>query len=113
MSGERDLGRLLAQFAPNLDPAPYVFATLTMPLPQGHDPLMTFHEAEGTTVILPSDEARRLGLVDLPAFRRIVLTVQSSLEAVGLTAAVAVARTAEGISATVVAAFHLSSRGAG
>ena len=30
MSGERDLGRLLAQLAPNLDPAPYVFATLTM-----------------------------------------------------------------------------------
>ena len=106
MSGERDLGRLLAQLAPNLDPALYVFATLTMPLPQGYDPLMIFHEAEGTTVILRSDEARRLGLEDLPTFRRIVLTVHSSLEAVGLTAAVAVALTAEGISANVVAAFH-------
>ena len=42
----------------------------------------------------------------MPAFRRITLGVQSSLEAVGLTAAVAGALTAVGISANVVAAFH-------
>ena len=39
-------------------------------------------------------------------FRRITLGVRSSLEAVGLTAAVAAALTDAGISANVVAAFH-------
>ncbi len=106
MSGERNLARLLAQLAPRLDPTPWVFVTLAPPLPDALDPLMTFREDEGTTCILPAAEARRLGLPDQPAFRRVTLTVHSSLEAIGLTAAVASALAADGISANVVAAFH-------
>ena len=106
MSGERDLARLLARLAPRLDPTPWVFVALALPLPGGLDPLMIFREDEGTTCILPAADARRLGLPDEPVFRRITLSVHSSLEAIGLTAAVASALTAGGISANVVAAFH-------
>ncbi len=102
---ERDLGRLLAGLAPRLDPDPWVFVVLPS-VPQGLAPLMTFREAEGQTCILPPAEARRLGRPDGPVFRRITLTVHSSLEGVGLTAAVAGALAARGISANVVAAFH-------
>jgi hypothetical protein len=102
---EHDLGRLIEGLAPRLDQDLWVFVTLPK-LPQDIDPLMTFREEEGVTCILRPDDARRLGLPDVPAFRRITLGVQSSLEAVGLTAAVAGALTAVGISANVVAAFH-------
>ena len=52
------------------------------------------------------DAAARLAAPDAPVFRRITLGVTSSLQAVGLTAAVAGALAAAGIAANVVAAFH-------
>ena len=103
---ERDLGRLLAGLAPRLDPASWVFVSLRGTPPAGLAPLMTFREDEGLTCILPPETARSIGAPDAPVFRRITLTVHSSLEAVGLTAAVAAALTGRGISANVVAAFH-------
>lgn len=102
---EHDLARLIESLSPRLDPALWVFVTLPRQ-PDGIDPLMTFREEEGLTCILSPDEAKRLGLPAVPTFRRITLGEQSSLEAVGLTAAVAGALTAVGISANVVAAFH-------
>ena len=103
---ERDLARLLAGLAPGLDPDPWVFVTHPAPLPPQVAPLMTFREEEGLTAILSPGDARALGLPEQPVFRHITLRVHSSLEAVGLTAAVAAALTAAGISANVVAAFH-------
>jgi hypothetical protein len=102
---DRDLGRLIANLAPRLDPAPWVFVAVPEP-PRDAAPLMVFCEDEGVTCILSRDAARRLGLPDAPVFRRITLGVDSSLEAVGLTAAVAGALAAAGISANDVAAFH-------
>jgi len=102
VSGERDLGRLLAGLDPRPDPVDWVFVAV----PEGTAPLMSFREAEALTCILTAEEARRAGLAGAPAFRRITLGVQSSLEAVGLTAAVAAALAEAGISANVVAAFH-------
>jgi hypothetical protein len=104
MDAERDLSRLLARLAPRLDPDPWVFATLPEPPPG--PALMTFREDEGVTCILSPAEARRFGRPDAPRFRRITLGVASSLEAVGLTAAVAGALAEAGIAANVVAAFH-------
>ena len=51
---ERDLARLLANLAPRLDPAPWVFVTVPEP-PPGAAPLMTFREDEGVTCILPPE----------------------------------------------------------
>ncbi len=103
---ERDLARLVAGLSPRLDPEPWVFTCFGLPLPADLRPLMTFREDAGETVVISPAAARRLGLADRPVFRRIVLEVNSSLEAVGLTAAVAGALAAERISANVVAALH-------
>jgi hypothetical protein len=105
VSGERDLGRLLAGLDPRPDPAEWVFVAVAE-VPDGVAPLMTFHEAEALTCIVGVEEARRAGLADAPVFRRITLGVHSSLEAVGLTAAVAAALADVGIGANVVAAYH-------
>ncbi|MCK7612167.1 ACT domain-containing protein [Roseibium sediminicola] len=108
MTGETDLTVLIAQMRPMLDPEPYVFCTFaTKSLVElaDYEPIGLFAETEGLTAILPVERARELGLGDAEWFRRITLTVHSSLEAVGLTAAVATALADKGISANVVAAY--------
>ncbi|WP_434051596.1 MAG: ACT domain-containing protein [Roseibium sp.] len=108
MTGETDLNTLITQMRPMLDPEPYVFCTFANRTFQDlvdYDAIGLFAETEGTTAILPVERARELGLADAEWFRRITLTVHSSLEAVGLTAAIAEALTKEGISANVVAAY--------
>lgn len=108
MTGETDLNTLIAQMRPMLDPVPYVFctfATKTLVELAEYDPIGLFAETEGVTAILPLERARELGLAEAEWFRRITLTVHSSLEAVGLTAAISAALTNKGISANVVAAY--------
>jgi hypothetical protein len=108
MSGETDLKALIAQMQPMLDPVPYVFCTFaskSMSELADFEPIGLFAESEGLTALLPAERARELGLAEAEWFRRITLTVHSSLEAVGLTAAVASALADRGIPANVVAAF--------
>ncbi|MEE4013385.1 ACT domain-containing protein [Roseibium sp. FZY0029] len=108
MTGETDLATLISQMRPMLDPQPYVFCTFvskSMTDLAEYDPIGLFAETEGLTAVLPVERARELGLAEAEWFRRITLTVHSSLEAVGLTASISAALTAEGISANVVAAF--------
>ncbi|GAA0771810.1 ACT domain-containing protein [Roseibium denhamense] len=108
MTGETDLKTLLSHMRPMLDPVPYVFCTFATKGPvelSEYEPVGLFQETEGTTAILPAERARELGLADAEWFRRITLTVHSSLEAVGLTAAVSAALAREGIPANVVAAY--------
>jgi uncharacterized protein len=57
------------------------------------------------TLILQRETAEREGVTG-PPMRMITLTVHSSLEAVGLTAALSARLAREGIGANVVAAFH-------
>ncbi|MEO9527867.1 ACT domain-containing protein [Roseibium sp.] len=108
MSGETDLNTLIAQMRPMLDPVPYVFctfATKSMTELALCEPIGLFAETEGLTALLPVEQARDLGLAEAEWFRRITLTVHSSLDAVGLTAAVAAALADRGIPANVVAAY--------
>lgn len=108
MTGETDLATLISQMRPMLDPEPYVFCTFaskSMTDLAEYDPIGLFVETEGLTAILPVERARELGLAEAEWFRRITLTVHSSLEAVGLTASISAALAAEGISANVVAAY--------
>lgn len=105
--GVSDLGELLATMRPELDPDAWVFATAAEPLAGAE---VTVVEAEGVTSVLRKHDLPTAG--DAPArmrvsppFARITLQVHSDLEAVGLTAAVATALAAEGISANVVAGF--------
>lgn len=108
MTGETDLKNLIAHMRPMLDPEPYVFCTFackSLAELADYDPIGLFCETEGVTAILPLERAQELGLAEAEWFRRITLTVHSSLEAVGLTAAVSRALADKGIPANVVAAY--------
>ncbi|HEX7684070.1 MAG TPA: ACT domain-containing protein [Trinickia sp.] len=103
-----DLAELLASMQPALNEGAYVFSCVKADKDLSRlEPLATFREREGLTVIIDEPTAVR---EDLPVLFRaawITLTVHSDLEAVGLTAAVAEALTKAGISCNVVAAaFH-------
>jgi hypothetical protein len=105
VSGETDLGRLLATLSPAIDPARYVFLSTDAreAAVLADSALMWFREDEGITLVVPAEAAAAAGR---PVFRRITLGVHSSLAAVGLTAAVSNALTEAGISANIVAAFY-------
>ncbi|MCV9961101.1 ACT domain-containing protein [Pararhizobium sp. BT-229] len=108
MTGIVDLDVLLREMRPDLRPDEYVYCSV----PTGDvawlslSPLGFFREDEGLTLILERETADKARLTYGPVMRCITLTVHSALEAVGLTAAVAVALTRRGISANVVAAYH-------
>ncbi|WFL78194.1 ACT domain-containing protein [Altererythrobacter arenosus] len=108
MSGAiSDRSEMLTQMAPRLDPVRYCFMVITPDTaPQALGAAIgTFREDEGVTAIVPEPVARELG-EEGPAFARITLMVHSSLEGVGLTAAVASALAEAGIACNMVAAFH-------
>jgi hypothetical protein len=104
-----DLDQMLSALAPRTMPGEYVFCTV--PLSRSADyaalsPLATFREEEGMTLVLGLDSAEEAGLDYTLTFRCITLGVNSSLDSVGLTAAVSSRLAALGISANVVAAFY-------
>ena len=103
-----DLDTLLKNLQPVLDSQEYVFCTVNGELKNYLvlNPLATFVETEGLTLVLTKIQAQSLGACTDSMFKRITLSVYSSLEAVGLTAAVASALAKEGISANVIAAYH-------
>lgn len=108
MPGETDLAKLLAGLRPSLDETEYAFATVAPggKLPDGIEPLGTFREAEGLTVIAPASALENSGLQHTPGWARITLEVHSALSAVGLAAAVSRALADAGISANMIAAYH-------
>jgi hypothetical protein len=70
------------------------------------NPLASFAEAEGLSLVLTRESADEEGLAYEGTFRCISLQVHSSLEAVGLTAAVTGELAAHDISANVIAGYH-------
>ena len=107
MTGETDLVKLLKSMKPVLQEGDYVFCTLQdVNQLSGHEPLCLFREKEGITVIIEKQKADQLKLPYTFVAAWITLTVHSSLEAVGLTAAFAKALADEHISCNVVAAFY-------
>ena len=84
-----------------------MFCTLADPSAlQGRQPIGSFREQEGLSVIIERDTARALGLEYSYVAAWITLTIHSSLEAVGLTAAFATALAEAGISCNVVAGYY-------
>lgn len=108
MAGIIDLNQLLTSLLPSLTDSDYVFCTTARPVADflHFEPVATFREPEGTTLILEKVQAQKAGLAFEGTYRQIILTVHSSLEAVGLTAAVATKLAEHGISANVVAAYY-------
>jgi len=102
--GEKVLKHLLRSMEPVLHDAPYGYAVAPAILP-GLQPFAIVAEAEGMTIVADHAVLRGAGLA-ADTWARISLTVRSDLAAVGLTAAVATALTAAGISANVIAGYH-------
>jgi uncharacterized protein len=104
----RDLDLLLASMEPVLHGAEYGYATLPpgAVVPAGLAVFATVAEDEGLTLVALADDLGRAGIACLPGWARISLTVHSDLQAVGLTAAIATALGAIGISANVVAGYY-------
>lgn len=102
----RELATLLADPQPRLREGVFGFCHVPSgeQIPAGVTPLLYFAEDEGTTLIVPLDQARALGIAcEFPA-RMITLNVNSALDAVGFLAAITTRLAAAGISVNVVSA---------
>jgi uncharacterized protein len=107
MLGETDLQKLLQSIKPKLNEGEFVFCVAeSHQTARTLNPLCMFQETEGTTVIIPKQQADDAALPYAMVCSWITLTVHSSLEAVGLTAAVSKALTEANISCNVVAAYY-------
>lgn len=107
MTGETNLRKLIQSMKPALNKGEFVFCTMdTSEKAVALNPLGIFHEAEAVTVILSKKQAEEASLHYSLVLAWITLTVHSSLEAVGLTAAVSKTLTEAGISCNVVAAYY-------
>jgi hypothetical protein len=107
MSGEKDLQQLLKSMKPEHHLGDYVFCKVgTLEKINIHEVEMFFKEKEAITLILKQEIADKWQLDYSVVMSWITLTVHSSLEAVGLTAAFSKALSEKDISCNVVAAFY-------
>ncbi|MEZ9232983.1 ACT domain-containing protein [Vibrio amylolyticus] len=108
MTAITDLEILLKSMSPELVEGNYVFCTVDGALSDylALEPIATFQEKEGLTLVLEEEKAAAAKLDFDAIFSLITLSVHSSLEAVGLTAAFATKLGSYGISANVVAGYY-------
>lgn len=109
--GETDLRRLLGGLAPELAERPRAIRSQAVDVSVPADAIMSFREHEGITTIVVVDEPAVDGpAVDAPAdeplWAQITLRIHSSLEAVGMMAAIAAALTARDIPCNAVSAYY-------
>lgn len=99
-----DLKTLLRSLNPHLHDGVYAYSSVTFDTDLNSVSLVgTFREDEGLTIILAESEAEKAGFPILFRAAWITLTVNSALEAIGLTAAFSTALSNAGISCNVVA----------
>jgi|SRR6056297_237074 len=105
--GETDLAVMLSKLAVQRRPGVFAYIAVEVPTPgliaAAH---AVVKEGRLTTIVLPVDAAERAGQDTDVRFAWLTLTVQSSLDAVGLTAAVSARLTAIGIPCNVLAGYH-------
>lgn len=109
MTGEKNLEKLLASMSPKLMDGEYVFCTFQHARYGDYsdlEPIAAISEPEGLTLIIPRSKADERNFDYESVFSGITLSIHSSLEAVGLTAAFSSKLTAHGISANVVAGYY-------
>jgi hypothetical protein len=105
--GETDLELMLATLAVERRPGVFTYLSVTTVTPELlADAHAVVTEGSTTTVVLPVEAAERAGHVVDVHLAWLTLTVQSSLEAVGLTAHVSARLAAEGIACNVLAGYH-------
>jgi len=107
LTGEKDLNKLLKAMHPIHNVGNFVFCTTdTLTTELLNEAVFIFKEQEGITVIVKKELADDLHLEYSFVASWITLTVHSSLEAVGFTAAFTEALTRHGINCNVVAAYY-------
>ena len=107
MSGIKELSHLLSEMRPVLNTGRYVFTKVDASFQINFvDIIASFKEEENTTLVLKKEKADTLQLPYEGIYSWITLTVHSSLEAIGLTAAVSKALTEHKISCNVIAAYY-------
>lgn len=107
MTGETDLSLLLKNMQPELNPGRFVFCTVnTLKDAIELNPLVIVQEKEAVTVVIPKSKADDSFLYYPVICVWITLNIHSSLEAVGLTAAISKALTEAGISCNVIAGYY-------
>ena len=107
MSGEKNLEQLLKSMKPEHNVGDYVFCKVaTLENINLSEIEMLFKEKEAITLILKKEIADTLKLEYSVIMSWITLTVHSSLEAIGLTAAFSKALSEKEISCNVVAAYY-------
>lgn len=105
----RDRLAMIAGMSPRLRDGSFVFCSTDDPvraLACAGKALAMFIETEGHSFILPAEAAGELGFDVNLTMRQITLEVNSALDGVGLTAAVASALADAGIACNMVAATH-------
>ena len=109
MAGEKSLDKLLQSMSPVLVDGDFVFCSVKNSKYGDFSdarPIASFVETEGLTLVLLKNVAEDLGLAFEGVFRCISLEVHSSLEAVGLTAAISARLASQGIAANMIAAYY-------
>jgi hypothetical protein len=109
MVDEKDFRKLMASLSPNLLDGDFVFCTIQEAKYGDFAellPMASFCEYEGLTLLVTKENADKAGFKYKSIFKCITLKVHSSLEAVGLTAAVSSKLAERGISANVIAAYY-------
>lgn len=109
MAGALDLKDILVKMNPVLNGDEYVFCNfphLSAEALLRLNPISTFQEEEGVSLIVTREVADRNGISYDSVFKRITISLHTSLDAVGLTALLSTALAEKGISANVVAAFY-------
>ncbi len=107
MTGETNLAVLLKTLKPQLQSGEYVFCTINnFSMIDVAQVLLFFREEEAITIIIKKELADVLQLHYSFIAVWITLTVHSSLQAVGLTAAFSNALASSNISCNVVAAYY-------
>lgn len=109
MTGETDLGKLLAALSPRLMDDEFVFCSF-----EGADygdysnlaPVAAIREPGGLTLIVPRSKADGQAIGYTSVYKMISLGVHSSLDAAGLTAAFSSKLSEHGISSNVVAGYY-------
>jgi hypothetical protein len=108
MAGITELDELLKSMSPELQNGEYVFCSVdgTYSDYSHLNPIASFKESEGLTLIISVEDAEKADIKYESKFKQITLKVHSNLNAVGLTAAIAIKLASYGISANVVAAYY-------
>ena len=107
MTGIVELEKLLSRINPRLVEGEFIFCTLSGNVfDYSHlNPLSSFIESEGMTLVLSKDNAESMNIKFENTDRQIRLNVHSSLEVVGLRAAVSTKLASKNIRANVIAAY--------